>query len=199
MIASLQKFNDTQIDNGVMPVHGVDNSETCAHENDPEGKLSCSKPWLPSVPGDRCVAAPVPPPGPPGPPGPPAPPGPPGPPAPPGRLRSHLHSPLTVSSTTVLTTHGWACYVLTGKPPTVTLTLDGVAQAPLAATGKQQGACSAGALMGMFDATLEAGPGQDFTKGKHRVGGVVAGGGRAEPTALGDAPVCIDNGKPAPC
>ena len=94
--------------------------------------------------------------------------------------------------------HGWACYV-GSVPPTVILTVDGVAAASVKAlTGTSVGACAVGQLFGKFLTTINATVGQDFTKGRHEVNGMVDPvGGEAAP--LGGAPQCIEDGKAKEC
>jgi hypothetical protein len=193
LLAALVRYNASQISQDTMPDGGAAASHEPCGGTDPESPhnpLSCSVPWLPSVPGHRCVAAPVPPPVPPAPPAPS--------PAPGGRLRSHLTGSKNWGlSASELSVHGWACYV-GSTAPTVMLTVDGAAAAAVKAPGRSGGVCGAGQVFGSFSATLNATVGQDFTKGRHEVNGMVApAGGEAAP--LGDAPQCIEDGQAAEC
>ena len=188
LLEALQRFNASQISQDDLQA-GANNSEPCGSDCEAGGPLRCQVPWIPSTPGNRCVALPGPPPAPTPPPAPA--------PAPPGALKSHLteSSHWTVGPKS-LQLHGWACYV-PEQPPTVTLEADKADSVSTLADGKSQGVCSTGALMGIFEATIKAAPGQDFTHGKHTVNGHVSRGLGSAP--LGGTPQCIENGASSEC
>lgn len=183
LVAALVAYNITGISQDVENHGNARDTEPCGNN------LSCTVPWLPSVPGERCTVAPTPAPSPS-----------PLPPPRPIEQRSHLTEP----ANWVVTEHtigldGWVCYS-TGLPK-VELQIDDAASA--AATvytlpPSSKHTCG-DASMSRFNLTIHN-TSVDFTEGTHRVRGAVArASGGSTVATLGNSPQCIRNGRPVAC